>query len=177
MFSKKKYIIWFTCNIWLFSCIVKSRIAIFTWFVSAVHFLQLSFLRQGSFYDIFFTTVPYANTSSLPSGVRLFGAGTGWEKRSNKRKDNIPGSSPNWTLSEPCASPTVQRSCVEKVGCGSWAEERKGHAGGRQLAELPNRARWSSLVASRAAALNNKRTERVCLAAQTVVKKWTMTLK
>lgn len=56
---------------------------------------------------------------------------------------------PPRTLPEPRASPTVQRSCVEKVGCGSWVEDRKGHAGGRQLAELPKRARRSSLVASR----------------------------
>ena len=37
-----------------------------------------------------------------------------------------------------------------KTRCGSWAEESKGPRWGRQLAELPNRARWCSLVASQA---------------------------
>lgn len=96
-----------------------------------------------------FTTVPCANTPSLPSEVRLFGADTGWEKRSNKRKEYISGSFFTWTVSEHRASPPVQTIWPEnsmwKLG---W--RKKGPRWGRQLAELPNRARWSSLVASQA---------------------------
>lgn len=105
-----------------------------------------------------FTTLPYANTSSLPRVECVSLEQVPAERNAATRERTIfRARLPPRTLPEPCASPTVQRSCVEKVGCGSWAEERKGHAGGRQLAELPTRARWSSLVASQAEALNNKK--------------------
>lgn len=72
-----------------------------------------------------FTTVPCANTPSLPSEVRLFGADTGWEKRSNKRKEYISFSFPTWTTVERRASPPVQTIWPEnsmwKLG---WREKR-----------------------------------------------------
>lgn len=65
--------------------------------------------------------------------VRLFGADTGWEKRSSRTK-HLFGLAFPWTNSVHRASLLRNITFTPIARCGSWVKRRKGHAGeGNQL--------------------------------------------
>lgn len=139
----------FVCYEWT-NTHISCNLHVSTWCDPSTSFFSL----QGLCLRDAFTTVPCANTPSLPRVKCVsLGADTGWEKRSNKRKDYIHGGSlfPTWTTTEHRAStppPALTIQAENSMWTLGWGG-RKGHAGVEKATSrnYQTELRWSSLVA------------------------------
>lgn len=124
------------------------RVWISTWCNPSAHFLQLFLCCRAAF------------TTFYDSAVREYAVVTEWsaslweqipaERNAATRERNTfrarfpPGLSPS------TAHPPRHEHFWPETSMWTLGWRQKGPRWGRQLAELPNRARWSSLVASQA---------------------------